>query len=234
LLLGVLGDKPATQNSHTTAAAAAAAPSRPPAVSGPGTATTPAAAAAAAASGDGSLVSGVTSSHHTDYAEHQLVQQQHVRQLASKDTLIAESTHCRAWLDAKARPMIVVTPKQHVEELIAMTDAQLVDLVRTAMSVLKQLGCSSFTSMILNQGDSRNHAHLHLKVRVHERDFDRAAAGWPDKVRHQLEALKHFRDVCLPPEKRGTHAAYMLKRRQQQQQHIKQSSRHGSTDIHHR
>eukprot|EP00775_Hariotina_reticulata_P011071 gene11071-11227_t len=107
--------------------------------------------------------------------------------------------------------MIVVTPKQHVEELLAMTDGQLVDLIRTAMSVLQQLGCTSFTSMILNQGDSRNHAHLHLKVRVHERDFARAAAGWSEKVRQQFEALERFRDECLPPEKRGTHAAYIKK-----------------------
>jgi diadenosine tetraphosphate (Ap4A) HIT family hydrolase len=62
--------------------------------------------------------------------------------------------------------MWVVTPKQHLERLADLSQPQLLDLFRTAAGVVHEMGCSSFNTMILNHGDSRNHAHLHLKVRL--------------------------------------------------------------------
>jgi diadenosine tetraphosphate (Ap4A) HIT family hydrolase len=60
--------------------------------------------------------------------------------------------------------MWVITPKQHLERLSELSQPQLIDLFRTAAAVVAEMGCSSFNTMILNHGDSRNHAHLHLKV----------------------------------------------------------------------
>ena len=37
--------------------------------------------------------------------------------LVSKDTLLHVFEHHNAWLDAKARPLFVVTPKRHVRRL---------------------------------------------------------------------------------------------------------------------
>lgn len=38
-------------------------------------------------------------------------------QLTSRDTAVAEYAHHRAWLDAKARTMLVLTPNRHVRRL---------------------------------------------------------------------------------------------------------------------
>lgn len=46
-------------------------------------------------------------------------------------------------MDAKGRPMFVLTPKQHIEHLADLSDAQLVDLFRTAAGVLGEMGCGS-------------------------------------------------------------------------------------------
>lgn len=108
--------------------------------------------------------------------------------------------------------MFVVTPKQHIEQLSGLSGAQLVDLFRTAVVVLDEMGCGCM-SMVLNQGDNRNHTHLHLKVKVHGAEFDRAAGGWPPQHQKQLREIRAFRDT-LPAEHRGTPEAFMLRVRQ--------------------
>jgi hypothetical protein len=75
---------------------------------------------------------------------------------ASKDTLLHVSSHTRCWLDAKARPMFICTPTTHQERLGDMSKEEVVDLFRTAVSILRQMSCSSFNTMILNHGNNRN------------------------------------------------------------------------------
>jgi diadenosine tetraphosphate (Ap4A) HIT family hydrolase len=110
--------------------------------------------------------------------------------------------------------MFVVTPKQHIETLAQLSDAALLDLWRTTAAVLDamRVGCNA---MILNQGDNRNHAHLHLKIRVPEQQFSRAVASWPQQQQQQLRAIWAFRD-SLPAEHRGTREAYLLRLQQAQ------------------
>lgn len=111
----------------------------------------------------------------------------------SRDSLIHESQHMRVWLDAKGRPMLVVTPKRHCERLADLGDRELVDLWRTAIDQLTSLGITHFNSMVLNHGNSRNHAHLHLKIRPRARDFEQAVKRhMSDAKRQQLEWIRNF------------------------------------------
>ena len=52
----------------------------------------------------------------------------------------------------------------HKERLLDLSDAELLDLFRTGAAMVQQLGARHFSTMILNQGSARSHAHLHLKV----------------------------------------------------------------------
>lgn len=197
LILGVLGH-------HETSAAADDSASPAVAVAEDSLQTAPNSAAAAAQSAS------------------QQQQQQQKQLPVSQDSLLQETEHSRVWLDAKARPMFVVTPNRHLEKLSDLSDAELVDLFRTAVTIVQDMGCSSFNSMVLNHGDNRNHVHLHLKVRVHEGQFEKAARCWSAKHKAQLQLLREFRDL-LPLEQRGTREAFFLrmkdqKQRQQQQQ----------------
>ena len=74
----------------------------------------------------------------------------------------------------------------HRERLEDLSDAELVDLFSTAISQLQCLSIPQFNSMVLNQGDRRNHAHLHLKVRMPEWAFKAAMAGGPTRLRQQV------------------------------------------------
>eukprot|EP00879_Flechtneria_rotunda_P001468 GHRR01001622.1.p4 GENE.GHRR01001622.1~~GHRR01001622.1.p4 ORF type:complete len:127 (+),score=36.99 GHRR01001622.1:2908-3288(+) len=116
--------------------------------------------------------------HQLDSTRHQLStqQQQRTPNAFSKDIMLKESEHCRGWLDAKACPVFVVTIRQHVEQLSDLADPGLVDLSRIAVALTAEIGCSSFNTMILNHGDNRNHAHLHLKIMIQDKKFNRAAA----------------------------------------------------------
>eukprot|EP00877_Chromochloris_zofingiensis_P008367 jgi/Chrzof1/3784/Cz13g08190.t1 len=140
----------------------------------------------------------------------------------SRDSLIKETKHMRCWLDAKARPLFVITPKLHHERLLDLSDDELVDLFRSAVGLLAEMGCPGFNSMILNHGTRRNHAHLHLKIRIQQREFDRAINGWSQEVRSKLMVLKRFVQEHVPAPAqgaRGTRQAWLLRQRQQQQHH---------------
>lgn len=118
--------------------------------------------------------------------------------LTSADTLIHESEHTRCWLDAKARPMVVVTPKKHYERLEDLNDGELLDFWHTAVGVLDQLQLHDFVSMILNHGSYRNHAHLHLKVRVPYPLFSHAISSWDIELGDKLSRLRDFQRDLLP------------------------------------
>ena len=46
-----------------------------------------------------------------------------------------------------------------------LVDGELTELWSTALSAMQMLGLHDFVGMIINAGDNRNHAHLHLKIR---------------------------------------------------------------------
>ena len=110
----------------------------------------------------------------------------------ARDSLIHQDEHMRAWLDAKGRPMLIVTPVQHRERLSDLTDAELAALWRAAASQLQRLGLRHFNAMAINHGLNRNHAHLHLKLKLRGRDFDRAVDRAGGAIRGKLAAIRAF------------------------------------------
>jgi hypothetical protein len=64
------------------------------------------------------------------------------------------------------------------------------------VKILTDMGCGPKEDMrddiILNAGLDRNHAHLHLKVRVTGRGFDHARAKWSQRRNRLVDALKAF------------------------------------------
>ena len=50
---------------------------------------------------------------------------------------------------------------------LGVQDGELLELWATALETMQQLGLGdSMQCMIINAGDNRNHAHLHLKVKL--------------------------------------------------------------------
>ncbi|KAG9284082.1 hypothetical protein G9A89_022856 [Geosiphon pyriformis] len=84
------------------------------------------------------------------------------------------------WLDAKARPMFIITPIRHIERLSECTDDEIFQMFYLACKVLEEETINSkapwerleFEKMTLNHGNARNLAHLHLKVSVKENQFN--------------------------------------------------------------
>lgn len=58
----------------------------------------------------------------------------------SRDSLVEEREHVRIWLDAKARPMLVVTPLPHKERLSELSDEELVQLWRAGVETMQVSG----------------------------------------------------------------------------------------------
>lgn len=115
--------------------------------------------------------------------------------LPAKASLIYEDEHMRYWHDAKGRPLFVVTPLRHVHNLKELTGAEMHRLWSGAMQILTDMGCDpkqDMRDMILNAGVDRNHAHLHLKVRVTGSGFDRARAKWSERRNRLVDALRTF------------------------------------------
>mmetsp|Transcript_20447 Transcript_20447/g.44751 ORF Transcript_20447/g.44751 Transcript_20447/m.44751 type:complete len:296 (+) Transcript_20447:304-1191(+) len=122
--------------------------------------------------------------------------------LCSKDTLIQVFEHHNAWIDAKARPLLVLTPKRHVRRLADLSDVELEAFWRNAGELLTANNLPGFTSAILNHGKFQNHAHLHLKIRIHPDIFSECVGSWCEERRATYQRLKRW-VASLPYEKRG-------------------------------
>jgi len=122
--------------------------------------------------------------------------------LMSKDTLLESFEHHNAWIDAKARPLYVVTPKRHVRRLAELGDDELVSFWRNAGQLLSSSNLHGFTSMILNHGKFQNHAHLHLKIRVRPDEFQECVRTWSEERRAMFQRLKSW-VATLPYENQG-------------------------------
>lgn len=87
-------------------------------------------------------------------------------ELTASDSLMLEGGGVRVWLDAKARNMLIVTPKRHVGSMEDMTDVELRDLWAGCAAAMRRegLGARDVRAMICNSGRAMNHAHVHVKV----------------------------------------------------------------------
>lgn len=115
--------------------------------------------------------------------------------LSAEDSLIYQDDLMRYWHDAKGRALFVVTPQRHVHNLKELTPAELHRLWSGAVRILTDMGCDpeeDLRDMILNAGVDRNHAHLHLKVRVTNRGFDQARNKWSERRNKVVDSLRAF------------------------------------------
>ncbi|RKP10678.1 hypothetical protein THASP1DRAFT_27517 [Thamnocephalis sphaerospora] len=110
----------------------------------------------------------------------------------------------RVWLDAKARPMLIITPTRHCERLSQCTDDELATFWWTAARAMQQeLGVgvdmlagpaaganAVIRRLTLNHGNARNIAHLHLKILVRQELWKKTLVHrWSDERRAQWDAL---------------------------------------------
>jgi len=134
-------------------------------------------------------------------------------------TLLEKHTHDNVWLDVQARPVVVVTPVQHVERLTTLSDEQLAALFRDAYTVLDEAhahakealsngGAASpaslppsfaFDHLTVNHGTYRNFIHTHLKAHVPPAVW--AAIAPPATVGGDAAPAERLRNVTVhaPP-----------------------------------
>lgn len=98
--------------------------------------------------------------------------------------------------------MYIVTPIRHVERLAQCTDAEILAMYRTAYLLLRsefallvergnEPPYLRFARMTLNHGNARNVEHLHLKIRLLDRDFRTIRKrGWSKERQKNYEKLK--------------------------------------------
>jgi hypothetical protein len=109
----------------------------------------------------------------------------------SADSLLSETKLTRVWIDAKARPMLVFTPVRHVQRLSDLDDCEFHDLLHSIHTALTTRGLH-VQCAIVNHGDFRNHAHLHVKVRFSPRVFENALRHWSQDEQQKLERIRSF------------------------------------------
>ncbi|CAG8440575.1 11933_t:CDS:10 [Diversispora eburnea] len=107
------------------------------------------------------------------------------------------------WIDAKARPMFVITPIRHVERLSECTEEEIFSMFLLSIQTLEEeqrisgkngmINFISFISMTLNHGNSRNLAHLHLKIRLRRNDFKYYMNNGWDKAKKEKYAILESR-----------------------------------------
>lgn len=122
--------------------------------------------------------------------------------LRSCDTLLCElelgtseeKSVVRVWMDAKARNMLILTPLRHVESMDEMTDCEVASLWTGLCKVLdhEKLDWDDVVAIVVNSGTERNHAHLHMKVRIQYRAFENARERWDAEQKARWERLEAF------------------------------------------
>jgi diadenosine tetraphosphate (Ap4A) HIT family hydrolase len=116
----------------------------------------------------------------------------------SMTSLLSERQHTRAWLDARARPKLILTPIRHVERLSELIDENgemeafwqdAVELVAREAGDLERF----YPNMVINHGTYRNHSHLHLKINFIKHLWNTIIAP-----QHQ-EALENIKKLLQNP-----------------------------------
>lgn len=116
--------------------------------------------------------------------------------LLASESMIYEEGDMRFWHDGKGRAMFVVTPRRHVRSLAELTADEMYNLWHGAVRIMEDMGCGTddMKDCILNAGLDQNHAHLHLKVRVHRHAFEKASRRWSSRRRDVIRKLRDFAD----------------------------------------
>jgi hypothetical protein len=135
-------------------------------------------------------------------------------------TLWKTTKYNRIWLDAKGRPCFVVTPIRHVEAFHELSDVELVAFYVDSCLLLRGMFADSssstaveskqqqqqaekeedeeaakdarilFDTMVVNQGNFRNLAHIHLKIRLNPQVFKvLQATSWTAAQRLKYEKI---------------------------------------------
>ncbi|KAJ3061746.1 hypothetical protein HDU98_002352 [Podochytrium sp. JEL0797] len=104
----------------------------------------------------------------------------------------------RVWLDAQARPLIIVTPRRHLGGMEEMNDAEIAALWGSVGRVISEFGNGVFKEVVLNVGQFRNIAHSHVKVWFRDDAFLKQMEHWGVERRklfgdlHELRRLMKF------------------------------------------
>jgi diadenosine tetraphosphate (Ap4A) HIT family hydrolase len=106
----------------------------------------------------------------------------------SQLSLIKENSAIRVWLDAQLRNKLIVTPREHKERLLDMTDEEMTQFWHVTQAVLDEEKCN-WTSMILNQGKYRNHFHLHMKINIDQNHWNQRIKKKYEKQLQQMQDL---------------------------------------------
>ncbi|RIA84541.1 hypothetical protein C1645_412132 [Glomus cerebriforme] len=109
------------------------------------------------------------------------------------------SIHHNLWVDAKARSMFIITPKRHVERLSECNDQEIFSMFLLATQIIEQETRLSnanwngirFLRMTLNHGNARNVEHLHLKIKISNKDFNHFQNCWDEERMKNFKILKN-------------------------------------------
>ncbi|KAH3765166.1 hypothetical protein Pelo_2998 [Pelomyxa schiedti] len=89
--------------------------------------------------------------------------------VVSQNALILETEFSRCWIDAQGRPKIIITPKRHLGSIHELTEPEAIDMFAAVQTVCGSFHMEKLHSIVINNGNYRNHEHLHAKVNM--KDF---------------------------------------------------------------
>ncbi|UJR25315.1 hypothetical protein I4U23_006666 [Adineta vaga] len=112
-------------------------------------------------------------------------------------SFLSEQRHTRAWLDARAREKLILTPIRHVERLSELIDEneEMEAFWRDAVELIHR-ECDQlngfYPKLTLNHGTYRNHAHLHLKMTFNDQIWhDTIAPRHAEQLQQMKQILKN-------------------------------------------
>ncbi|KNC54362.1 uncharacterized protein AMSG_10355 [Thecamonas trahens ATCC 50062] len=124
----------------------------------------------------------------------------------ARQSFVTDNEEACMWLDAKGRPMWVVTPRRHVDALSECTAAEKMAIFQLAATGLgasvaaamaKEPAGFRFSTLKLNHGTYRNWEHLHLKISLHGSNWrqvaEAVAASLPGERTDLLDRLDTLR-----------------------------------------
>ncbi len=111
---------------------------------------------------------------------------------------------CKVWIDAQARPLMIVTPARHLGGMEDMTDED-IEAVWGAVAAVIRNGWADdgrppqWEEVVLNVGKFRNIAHAHIKVWFKGSDFLNRLQNWPQEKQILQVKLHELRRLMKIP-----------------------------------